>query len=101
MKETRKIVKVMVFVTFFRFHFQTATAHNRHELTRIGAGAEYEAAHIPSQQQVGQQQEEEVELQLPAVNKHFPCVFPIHCSLQGHVQDNKQTVSVTEREQSI
>lgn len=91
----------MVFVTFFRFRFQTATAHNQHELTRIGPGAENEAAHVPSQQQVRQQQEEEVELQLPAVNKHFPCVFPIHCGLQGYVQDNKQTASVTERGQSI
>lgn len=91
----------MVFATFFRFHFQTATARNRHELTGIGTGAENEAADVPSQQQVGQEQKKEVELQLPAVNKHFPRVFSIDCRLQGYVQDSEQTASATERGQSV
>lgn len=91
----------MVFVAFFRFRFQMATAPSQQELTRIGSGAEDEAAHVPSQQQVGQEEDEEVKLQLPAVHKHFPCVFHIHCSLQDYVQDNKQTASVTARGQAI
>lgn len=74
---------------------------HEHDFTRIGPGAEQEAAHVPSQQQVGQKEEEDVELQLPAVHKHFPGVFPKHCSLQGYVQDHKQTAPGKERGQSI
>lgn len=78
---------------FFLFVFK----EHEHDITRIGPGAEQEAAQVPSQQQVGQEQEQEVELQLPAVHKHLPGVFPKHCSLQGYVQDHKQTAPGKER----
>lgn len=81
--------------------FFSVFKEHEHDLTRICPGAEQEAAHIPSQQQVGQEEEKDVELQLPAVHKHFPSVLPKHCSLQGYVQDHKQTAPGKERGQSI
>lgn len=90
-----------MFVTFFRFCFPAAAAPKQQELTRVGAGAEQEAARARRQQHVGQEEQRERELQLPAVHKHLPGVFPEHRGLQGHVQHNKQAASGTERGQSI